>query len=98
MVPGFGFNRSAAATTVGLRVAAIRVERVVEPSAGTVKLLAVGLAVAEWAGQPSGMTTPTRSRYAGHRFPAEIISHAIWLYFRFPLGLRKRSAFSRLTT
>jgi putative transposase len=34
------------------------------------------------------MTTPVRSRYAGHRFPAEIISHAIWLYFRFPLGLR----------
>ena len=34
------------------------------------------------------MTTPTGSRYAGHRFPAEIISHAIWLYFRFPLGLR----------
>jgi putative transposase len=34
------------------------------------------------------MTTPARSRYAGHRFPAEIISHAIWLYFRFPLGLR----------
>jgi putative transposase len=34
------------------------------------------------------MTTVARSRYAGHRFPAEIISHAIWLYFRFPLGLR----------
>ena len=34
------------------------------------------------------MTTPARSRYAGHRFPAGIISHAIWLYFRFPLGLR----------
>ena len=34
------------------------------------------------------MTTPARSRYAGHRFPAAIISHAIWLYFRFPLGLR----------
>ena len=34
------------------------------------------------------MTTPARSRYAGHRFPTEIISHAIWLYFRFPLGLR----------
>jgi hypothetical protein len=31
------------------------------------------------------MTTPTRSRYAGHRFPAEIISHAIWLYFRWLL-------------
>jgi putative transposase len=34
------------------------------------------------------MTTPARSRFAGHRFPAEIISHAVWLYFRFPLGLR----------
>ncbi len=34
------------------------------------------------------MTTTARSRYAGHRFPAEVIGHAIWLYFRFPLGLR----------
>src|SRR3954466_6788886 len=34
------------------------------------------------------MTMPFRSRYAGHRFPPEIISHAIWLYFRFPLSLR----------
>ena len=34
------------------------------------------------------MMTVARSRYAGHRFPAEIISHAIWLYFRFPLSLR----------
>jgi putative transposase len=34
------------------------------------------------------MATPARSLYAGHGFPAEIISHAIWLYFRFPLGLR----------
>ena len=28
------------------------------------------------------------SRYAHHRFPAEVISHAVWLYFRFPLSLR----------
>jgi putative transposase len=34
------------------------------------------------------MTTPARSRYAGHRFPPEVISQAIWLYFRFPLSLR----------
>src|SRR5881275_990279 len=34
------------------------------------------------------MTTPARARYAGYRFPAQIISHAVWLYFRFPLGLR----------
>jgi putative transposase len=32
---------------------------------------------------------PTRhARYARHRFPAEVISHAVWLYFRFPLSLR----------
>jgi putative transposase len=35
------------------------------------------------------MTTSTLSNYAGHRFPAEIISYAVWLYFRFPLSLRK---------
>jgi putative transposase len=34
------------------------------------------------------MTTRARTRYAGYRFPAEIIGHAVWLYFRFPLGLR----------
>jgi putative transposase len=34
------------------------------------------------------MRTPVRPRYAGHRFPAEIISQAVWLYFRFPLSLR----------
>ena len=33
------------------------------------------------------MTPSARTRYVGHRFPAEIISHAVWLYFRFPLGL-----------
>src|ERR671926_1995484 len=26
--------------------------------------------------------------YAGHRFPPEVIRHAVWLYFRFPLSLR----------
>jgi putative transposase len=26
--------------------------------------------------------------YAGYRFPAELISYAVWLYFRFPLSLR----------
>ena len=34
------------------------------------------------------MTTPPCPSYAGHRFPAEIISYAVWLYFRFPLSLR----------
>jgi putative transposase len=26
--------------------------------------------------------------YRGYRYPAEIISHAVWLYFRFGLSLR----------
>src|ERR687886_2483882 len=34
------------------------------------------------------MTTQPCPSYAGHRFPAEIISYAVWLYFRFPLSLR----------
>jgi len=34
------------------------------------------------------MTTTACPNYAGYRFPPEIISHAVWLYFRFPLSLR----------
>ena len=34
------------------------------------------------------MTTAACPTYAGYRFPAEVISHAVWLYFRFPLSLR----------
>ena len=34
------------------------------------------------------MVTPDSPSYAGHRFPAEIIGHAVWLYFPFPLSLR----------
>lgn len=30
----------------------------------------------------------TSAAYKGYRFPAEIISHAVWLYFRFPLSYR----------
>jgi len=26
--------------------------------------------------------------YRRHRFPPEIIQHAVWLYFRFPLSFR----------
>ena len=35
-----------------------------------------------------GMTFTAKSSYAGYRFPGEVISHAVWLYFRFPLSLR----------
>src|SRR6516162_6949354 len=33
------------------------------------------------------MRTSARTRYSGYRFPAEIIGHTVWPYFRFPLGL-----------
>ncbi len=36
--------------------------------------------------QTSSSTTP--SPYKGHRFPQEIISHAVWLYYRFSLSYR----------
>src|SRR5919199_3415279 len=34
------------------------------------------------------MTANAQSPYAGYRFPGEVISHAVWLSFRFPLSLR----------
>jgi putative transposase len=37
---------------------------------------------------PSGLFFPRGHRQLGYRFPAEIISHAVWFYFRFPLSLR----------
>lgn len=36
-----------------------------------------------------GMTKAARDPlYRRHRFPAEVIAHAVWLYLRFPLSLR----------
>ena len=34
------------------------------------------------------MIEPRVSVYHRHRFPAEIIAEAVWLYFRFPLSFR----------
>jgi putative transposase len=35
------------------------------------------------------MTPPAKTwRYKNHRFPAEIISHGVWLYSRFALSSR----------
>jgi putative transposase len=55
--------------------------------AGTVKLSKLGgLAPGR---QAARMSSPAaKSPHAGHRFPAEVISQAVWLYFRFPLSLR----------
>ena len=35
-----------------------------------------------------GRMTDRDPLYRRRRFPAEIIAHAVWLYFRFPLSLR----------
>src|ERR1041384_1027149 len=55
---------------------------------GPAKLLERGSGRGGGAGYRAGMTPAARSPYAGHRFPPEVIGHAVWLYFRFPLGLR----------
>jgi hypothetical protein len=34
------------------------------------------------------MTETSLAHFRRHRFPAEIIAHAVWLYFRVPLSLR----------
>ena len=34
------------------------------------------------------MTTSSPNPYKGYRFPAEIISHCVWLYYTFPLSYR----------
>jgi putative transposase len=35
-----------------------------------------------------GITRCPDPLYHGYRFPADVIAHAVWLYFRFPLSLR----------
>ncbi len=63
----------------------------------TVNLAAGRLARWGRADQAGEMTTPACPSYAGYRFPAEVIGHAVWLYFCFPLGSgRGRSHPARL--
>ena len=57
---------------------------------GTVKLV-IGAADADDLGvdtQPEG-TIVGEVSYKGHRYPAEIIAHCVWLYHRFPLSFRE---------
>ena len=43
--------------------------------------------MSDWVRSRCGITRPPVS-YKRHRFPPQIIAHAVWLYFRFPLSLR----------
>jgi putative transposase len=38
--------------------------------------------------QPRRIRTPSTNPYKNHRFLAEVISHGVWLYFRFCLSYR----------
>jgi transposase-like protein len=58
------------------------------PLAGTVKLGGLSLGGGSEVGYPRPMTTHRDPLYSGYRYPAELISYAVWLYFRFPLSLR----------
>src|SRR6201987_1750006 len=58
------------------------------PRFGTVKLAESTLGKSRVGRVKGWMRTPRDPIYAGHRYPAEIISYAVWLYFRFPLSLR----------
>jgi putative transposase len=40
------------------------------------------------ASQQNTPVTDTPLSYAGYRFPPDVISYAVWLYYRFPLSLR----------
>jgi putative transposase len=40
-------------------------------------------------GEGLGLVEAGVPSYAGFRFPAEIISHGVWLYYRFPLSFRE---------
>jgi putative transposase len=46
------------------------------------------VAAAMGTGETDGMTPPP-ARHHRHRFPAEIINHAVWLYHVFSLSLRE---------
>src|SRR3954462_15933935 len=64
----------------------IHVQRICRPH-GTVNL--GGALGADPGREATGMSSPAaKSPYAGYRFPGEVISHAVWLYFRLPLSLR----------
>jgi putative transposase len=56
-------------------------------SSGTVKL-SRDLPGGGFVCRNGSMSSRTISLYRKHRFPPEIISHAVWLYHRFSLSFR----------
>jgi hypothetical protein len=63
------------------------------PREGAVNLgggLATGMigGSSAWRAEGAGLVGTGAPSYKGFRFPAEIISHCVWLYYRFPLSFR----------
>jgi putative transposase len=50
--------------------------------------LSSGLSISRLVCHTWRMNPPAVNRYKNHRFPVEIISHGVWLYFRFCLSYR----------
>ena len=46
-----------------------------------------GLLAVRWGG--AGLVGAEAPSYRGFRYPAEIVSHCVWLYHRFSLSLRE---------
>jgi hypothetical protein len=53
--------------------------------------LATGMigGLSAWMVEGAGLVGTGAPSYRGFRFPVEIISHGVWLYYRFPLSLRE---------
>jgi hypothetical protein len=58
------------------------------PAVGGIVNLLSGLFSSRSVCDTRHMHTPSTHRYKNHRFPAEIISHGVWLYFRVCLSYR----------
>src|SRR4051794_31933924 len=64
-------------------------ERAVRAALSVVDVVARALSRRRRVGRRLGYVDPMTSlSYRGHRFPAPIIQHAIWLYLRFTLSYR----------
>ena len=59
-----------------------------DDSISTIWLGIVNLSCSRRVWHTRRMNPPATNRYKTHRFPAEIISHGVWLYYRFCLSYR----------
>ena len=56
---------------------------------GIVRLVIGAAEVDDLGSRYAGGDHRGRVSYKGHRYPAEIIAHCVWLYHRFPLSFRE---------